>query len=202
VGVQASDPLSHAGVVRLLQSRREIVLRHGDRPEDVDVLVVCCERPTNDVVGQLRRAAAESGAPVVLIADEVTESELLTVVGCRVVAILPRAAVTADRIVRSVLAAAAGGGVMPPSLVGELLKHIERLQREVLAPHGLNASGLDDRELEVLRLMADGFDTAEIAGRLCYSERTVKNVIHGVTRRLGLRSRSHAVAYVLRAGVI
>jgi DNA-binding NarL/FixJ family response regulator len=202
VGVQAPDPLSHAGLVRLLQSRREIVLRHGDRPDGIDVLVVCCERPTNDVVGRLRRTAAEAGVPIVLITEEIAESELLTVVGCRVVAILPRESVTADRVVHSVLAAAAGGGVMPPSLVGELLKHIERLQRDVLAPNGLNASGLDDRELDVLRLMADGFDTAEIAQRLSYSERTVKNVIQGVTRRLGLRSRSHAVAHVLRAGVI
>ncbi|MDQ1654782.1 MAG: hypothetical protein QOI35_3982, partial [Cryptosporangiaceae bacterium] len=116
--------------------------------------------------------------------------------------ILPRPAVTADRLAHSVLAAAAGGGVMPPHLVGELLKHIERLQRDVLTPNGLNPSGLTPREIDVLRLMADGFDTNEIAGKLCYSERTVKNVIYGVTHRLNLRSRSHAVAYAMRAGVI
>lgn len=87
-------------------------------------------------------------------------------------------------------------------LTGELLKHVERLQREILTPHGLNASGLTPREIDVLRLMADGMDTAEIGRTLCYSERTVKNVIHGVTRRLKLRNRSHAVAYALRAGTI
>jgi len=92
--------------------------------------------------------------------------------------------------------------VMPPNLVGELLKHIERLQRDVLTPHGLNASGLTPREIDVLRLMADGFDTSEIAGELCYSERTVKNVIYGLTHRLKLRNRSHAVAYALRSGMI
>jgi DNA-binding CsgD family transcriptional regulator len=91
---------------------------------------------------------------------------------------------------------------MPPNLVGELLKHIERLQRDVLTPHGLTAAGLTPREVDVLRLMADGLDTAEIAGKLCYSERTVKNVIYGVTHRLKLRNRSHAVAYALRSGLI
>jgi DNA-binding CsgD family transcriptional regulator len=91
---------------------------------------------------------------------------------------------------------------MPPNLVGELLKHIERLQRDVLTPFGLNASGLTPREIDVLRLMADGLDTGEIAGKLCYSERTVKNVIYGVTHRLKLRNRSHAVAYALRSGMI
>jgi len=92
--------------------------------------------------------------------------------------------------------------VLPPNLVGELLKQVDRMQRDVLAPNGLNASGLTPREIDVLRLMADGFDTNEIAGKLCYSERTVKNVIYGVTHRLKLRNRSHAVAYALRAGMI
>jgi DNA-binding NarL/FixJ family response regulator len=134
--------------------------------------------------------------------QEVVEAELMTAVECRVVAILPRAAVTAERLAHSVRAAASGGGVMPPNLVGELIKQVERMQRDVLAPNGLNASGLTPREIDVLRLMADGFDTNEIAGKLCYSERTVKNVIYGVTHRLKLRNRSHAVAYALRAGMI
>ena len=42
----------------------------------------------------------------------------------------------------------------------------------------------------------------EIAGKLRYSHRTIKNVICGITRRLNLRNRPHAVAYALRAGVI
>jgi len=154
------------------------------------------------VVASLRRDAAEVAAPVVLVVQEIGEEELLTAVECRVVAILPRVAVTAERLAHSVRAAAAGGGVMPPNLVGELLKHVERMQRDVLTPNGLNASGLSPREIDVLRLMAEGFDTNEIAGKLCYSERTVKNVIYGVTHRLKLRNRSHAVAYALRAGMI
>jgi len=54
----------------------------------------------------------------------------------------------------------------------------------------------------VLRLMADGMDTGEIARNLSYSERTVKNIIYAITTRLSLRNRSHAVAYAMRAGVI
>ncbi|GAA2491333.1 LuxR C-terminal-related transcriptional regulator [Winogradskya consettensis] len=202
VALQASDPLSQAGLASYLQARPELLLvRQADRAE-AKVLVVSCDRLTGEVVATLRRCAAEVGTPVVLVTGEITETELLTAVECRVVAILPRAAVTAERLAHSVLAAANGGGVMPPNLVGELLKHIERLQRDVLTPNGLNASGLTPREIDVLRLMADGLDTNEIAGELCYSERTVKNVIYGVTHRLKLRNRSHAVAYALRAGMI
>ncbi len=202
VVLQASDPLSHAGLASFLESAPEVSLLRGADRAGMKVLVVSCDRLTTEVVAMLRRSAAENAVPAVLVVGEITETELLTAVECRVVAILPRAAVTGDRLIHSVLAAANGGGVMPPNLVGELLKHIERLQRDVLTPHGLNASGLTPREIDVLRLMADGFDTNEIAGELCYSERTVKNVIYGVTHRLKLRNRSHAVAYALRAGMI
>ena len=77
-----------------------------------------------------------------------------------------------------------------------------RLQREVLAPRGIGPPRLTDRELSVLRLVADGHDTGEIANRLAYSERTIKNIIHDLTTRLNLRNRSHAVAYAVKAGLI
>nr|WP_296063606.1 response regulator transcription factor [uncultured Actinoplanes sp.] len=202
IAIQAMDPVSHAGLAALLQFRADFTVLRPVQRTEADVLVVAAERLGTDVVASLRRAGAEIGVPVVLVVPDIDEEDLLTAVECRVVAILPRAAVTAERLAHSVRAAAAGGGVMPPHLVGELLKHVERMQREVLAPNGLNASGLSPREIDVLRLMADGFDTNEIAGKLCYSERTVKNVIYGVTHRLKLRNRSHAVAYALRAGMI
>jgi DNA-binding NarL/FixJ family response regulator len=71
-----------------------------------------------------------------------------------------------------------------------------------LGPRGLTFTGLTEREVSVLRLVADGMDTSQIATRLCYSQRTVKNVLHDVTSRLHLRNRSHAVAYALRHGLI
>jgi DNA-binding NarL/FixJ family response regulator len=104
--------------------------------------------------------------------------------------------------VDSILAAASGNGVMPRDILGKLLKRVEMLQREVLAPNGLNVAGLEPREVDVLRLIAEGWGTDEIAKELQYSERTVKNVIYNVTNRLKLRNRAHAVAYALRAGVI
>jgi DNA-binding NarL/FixJ family response regulator len=167
-----------------------------------DVLVVCCERLSSGVVAMLRMAAAQTGVPVVLVTRELSEAELLVALECRVVGVLPRTAVSADLLVQSVLTAAAGGGILSPDLVGRLLKHFERLQCEVLGPLGHNAAGLTPREVDVLRLMAEGFDTGEIADALCYSERTVKNVIHSMTSRLNLRNRSHAVAYAMRLGMI
>jgi len=82
------------------------------------------------------------------------------------------------------------------------MTQVGQLQRQVLAPRGLTFSGLTERELAVLRLLADGHDTAEVGRQLFYSERTVKNIVHDVTSRLELRNRTHAVAYALRQGLI
>jgi len=73
--------------------------------------------------------------------------------------------------------------------------------RVVEAP-GLDLLRLSDREAEVLRLLAEGLDTAEIAVELAYSARTVKSVLQDVTRRYHLRNRTHAVAYAVRLGLI
>jgi DNA-binding NarL/FixJ family response regulator len=50
--------------------------------------------------------------------------------------------------------------------------------------------------------VADGCDTAEIAGRLSYSERTIKGILHDVKTRLHLRNRTHAVSYAMREGLL
>jgi DNA-binding NarL/FixJ family response regulator len=119
-----------------------------------------------------------------------------------VCAILRRTEATAERVTAVLVAAAKGHGTVPPDLLGSLLAQVGTLQRTVLQPRGLLLNGFTEREVEVLRLVADGYDTGEIATKLAYSERTVKNVIHAVTVRYELRNRSHAVAYALRAGVI
>ena len=61
---------------------------------------------------------------------------------------------------------------------------------------------LTDREQQVLSLIAAGHPTREVAQQLCYSERTVKNVLHDVVTKLNARSRSQAVAFAVREGLI
>ncbi|MFD9704233.1 LuxR C-terminal-related transcriptional regulator [Lentzea sp. NPDC059081] len=61
---------------------------------------------------------------------------------------------------------------------------------------------LTDRDLDLLRLLADGATVAEVAARLFCSERTVKYVLHQLLDRFGLRNRVHAVAWALRSGLL
>ncbi|MFI1951431.1 response regulator transcription factor [Streptomyces xinghaiensis] len=200
--VRAPDPLTQSAVSGHLGSAPNIEIVSEERPDPADVAVVVAERMTVEVTSLLRKIKATLRVPVVLIPSEIERADLFMAVECNVVAVLPRAAATSKRIEEAVLTAATGGGVLPSKLLGELLRQIERMQREVLSPHGLHNSGLTPREIGVLRLMAEGLDTAEIADKMCLSERAVKRVIFGVTRRLNLRNRPHAVAYALRSGVI
>ena len=61
---------------------------------------------------------------------------------------------------------------------------------------------LSRRDIAVLRLLAEGENTASIAVALAYSESTIKNVVHDLVRHLGARNRAHAVAMAIRGGVI
>jgi DNA-binding NarL/FixJ family response regulator len=61
---------------------------------------------------------------------------------------------------------------------------------------------LSNRERDVLLLVAEGYSTREVAKRLNYSERTIKNIVQDLTVRLELRNRTHAVALAIREGWI
>ncbi|GAA0462656.1 helix-turn-helix transcriptional regulator [Paractinoplanes deccanensis] len=201
VALRATDPLSLAGLSRLLEPTTDLSVLAGDDPA-ADVLVYATDRVDGRVIPALRRSCVETHRPVVLVVEDITPAELLVAVECRVVGVLPVAAVTADRLAGSVRTAVGGGGFLPPGLVGALLGHLRHLQAEVLEQAGLAASGLKPREVEVIRLMAEGLETTEIGARLQCSERTVKGVISAVLRRLALRNRSHIIAHAMRYGVI
>jgi DNA-binding CsgD family transcriptional regulator len=70
------------------------------------------------------------------------------------------------------------------------------------AAAGPGLGGLSPREVDVLQLAADGLDTEEIAQKLCYSKRTIANILHDVITRFNLNNRTHAVAYTIRTGLI
>jgi DNA-binding NarL/FixJ family response regulator len=156
------------------------------------------EITTHDLRGML----ADARPRLVLVIATVDDAALVAAAEAGVVGILRRGDATPEAIVRVIGKAAAGAGEVPADLLGRLLEQVGRLQRQVLSPRGLTFAGLTPRETEVVRLVADGLDTSEIALRMSYSERTVKNVLHDLTTRLQLRNRTHAVAYAVREGLI
>ena len=202
VRVFASDPISEAGVTSQLRPRPEVRVVGAGEEIDVDVAVIVVDQVDAEAIRILRSCQRNGVGRTVLVAGQLDDSDLVTAVEAGVLGLVRRSEASPERLVKVIQSAAAGEGSVPPDLLGRLLDQVGKLQRHVLGPRGLSFTGLAAREVEVLRLVAEGLDTCEIANRLAYSERTVKNVLHDVTNRLQLRNRSHAVAYALREGLI
>jgi DNA-binding NarL/FixJ family response regulator len=199
VAVLACDPVTGAGIASQLRYRPELeLLAPGSR--DADVVVVVADEVDDEQVRQVR-AASRAGARVVLVASNVSGSGLLDAVDAGATAVLRRLDATVDGLASAVRGAARGDGVMPPDLLGKLMQQVGA-SRSDEAGAQRTFGGLSQRELRVLRLLADGYTTSEIAIELAYSERTIKNAIQALTGRLHLRNRSHAVAYAVRQGLI
>ncbi len=199
--IHADDPISRAGVSSQLRPRPEVLVVENAEALDARVALVIAEQLTDRVLRAIRMLR-QQGSQVVLVVGELDDGALVSAVEAGVAGMVRRAEATPDRLITVIRSAAAGEAAVPPDLVNRLMDQVGRLQRQVLSPRGMTFAGLADREIEVLRLVADGLDTAEIATKLSYSQRTIKSVLHDVTTRLQLRNRSHAVAYALRQGLI
>jgi DNA-binding NarL/FixJ family response regulator len=199
--VCAGDPISQTGIATQLRARPEIRLVENDSGQ-ADVGVVVSDEVDDETVTTIKSLRRRGCGGVVSIVTQVDDAGLFAAIEAGAAAILRRSEASIDSLLYAVRSAAAGDGTVPPDLLGRLLDQIGRLQRQVLEPRGLSFRGLTQREIEVLQLVAEGLSTGEIARRLAYSERTIKNVIHDVTTRLHLRNRSHAVAYAMREGLI
>ncbi|MGH9266906.1 MAG: helix-turn-helix transcriptional regulator [Acidimicrobiales bacterium] len=201
IELDAPDPISRAGLAAQLRGRPEVrVVERADG--DAATVAVILADEVDEVTLRAIKVWRLAKMRVVLVVGRLDDAGLVASVDAGVCALMRRQQATAESIVDAAMAAARGAGVMPPDMLGRLLEQFSRLQRDVLAPRGIGFSGLNEREVSVLRLVADGHDGAEVARRLCYSERTVKAIIHDITTRLNLRNRTHAVAYALRQGLI
>ncbi len=94
--------------------------------------------------------------------------------------------------------AAAGEAVLHPRVVARVVRELHGARRE--EPNAFRE--LSERELEVLKLIADGLTNAEIAGRLYVSEKTVKSHVSNILGKLHLADRTQAAVYAWRQGVV
>jgi len=202
VFVFGDDPISQAGVATQLRSRPEVLVVEDADIDSADVAVVIVDE-MDEHCARTVRAVQRNGCPrVVLVVGTLDDAGLMVAVEVGACGVLRRREATPERLATAVVSSANGDGILAPDLLGRLMAQMGALQRQVLAPRGIGPTGLTERELDVLRLLAEGHDTGEIANRLAYSERTIKNIIHDLTSRLNLRNRSHAVAFAVKSGLI
>lgn len=198
VAVLAADPFVRAGILTELRDKPGVQLL--DPPDEIPPEVVVAVTEAGRELSEL--VADGPRAKLVLVADQARPTELWTALEYGLVVLVPRAEASTARLVQAITDAQAGRGDLPPEQLGSLLHGLARLHHDVLAPRDLTLSGLSRREADVLRMLSEGMDTGEIAAGMTYSERTVKNILHSLLSRLGLRNRTHAVAYALREGMI
>ncbi len=101
-----------------------------------------------------------------------------------------------DEVAQAIRVVADGQSLISPSMAIKLLDEFKQMSRsdrqQVPSPR------LTDRELEVLKLVAQGLNNREIAKRLFISENTVKNHVRNILEKLQLHSRMEAVMYAVR----
>ena len=104
-----------------------------------------------------------------------------------------------EELIAGIRAAAAGDALISPGIAGRLLTHV----REQAVPASPSPSTqLSARELDVLKLVAEGKDNAEIAAELFISPKTVKNHISNILMKLQISNRIQAAVYAVRRGIV
>jgi DNA-binding NarL/FixJ family response regulator len=206
VAVQASDTILGTGAVSYLRSRPGILPIPAGRAAEADAILVLADHINDDIIAWMQQAADRLSGPAarfVLVIDLISVPQLRSVANCGPVTVLPRQGTSYEQVVRAIFQTqqedvdglTIGLRLLPTG------RDVTGSQGSVAGP-GRIRSPLRDREINVLRLVAEGLDTAEIAEQLSYSERTIKNVLHAMLNRLQLKNRPHAVAFALRNRLI
>ncbi len=105
-----------------------------------------------------------------------------------------------EEVAQAVRVVADGQSLISPSMAIKLIDEFKQMSKpEKAAGPGLR---LTERELDVLRLVAQGHSNKEIAARLYISENTVKNHVRNMLEKLQLHSRMEAVMYAVRENLL
>ena len=106
-----------------------------------------------------------------------------------------------EELIRGIEAAAVGESLVSPAIAGKVLQQV---RASTVSPEVAAAvrAELSQRELEVLKLIANGSDNAMIAAQLHISPKTVKNHISNILMKLQIENRIQAAVYAVRSGVV
>ena len=108
---------------------------------------------------------------------------------------------TSERLFDAVRVVAAGEALLAPTITRRLIGEFARLRPQLPAPP-VALDALTPREVEVLRLIAEGLSNPEIAVRLVVGDETVKTHVSRVLTKLGLRDRTQAVVVAYESGLV
>ncbi len=209
--VVQDHPLLATAIARVLESEDDMavvgIARRGDQAAEMAAgekpTVVLMDFRLPDSSGPVAAANIRSVVPDVAIvfhsADE-SETALLDAIDAGATAYLTKKA-TADQIVEAVRRASVGEVLIPVALFAKAIARQRKVVTERLAHEKLVAE-FTPRELDVLRLLAEGVDTTTVAERLGIATHTVEWHVRHLIEKLGAHSKLQAVIAAARMGLI
>lgn len=197
--VYARDFLTESGLQAQLESSGKIQIQQC--PGMADLAVVAWPELDETLANKANQIADSGCGRVLLIIGRLDDRWLPWFLTIDAQGLLRSGDLARGDLAEAVVAVHKGGVALPPDLTSQLLDSVNRNSVQMSTQSPIPRR-LSERELLVLRLLAEGFDTLQIAEELHYSERTIKSIVHQVVRRYGLRNRSHAVAFALRNQLI
>ncbi len=199
VGIGSALEAANFEVVGEATTAEDAVAKARDLQPDVVLLDILMPGGSGlEVVDEI--ISVSPGSKVLLLTASESEEDLL--VGVKAGA---RGYMTKDtplpELIAAIDAVDAGGAALSPTMAGKLLDVTNQLLRheELLSARKPSLTG---REIEVLKLVAEGNTSREIGALLFISENTVKNHIRNILDKLGLHSRNEAVLYAVREDLI
>src|SRR5213075_855712 len=106
-----------------------------------------------------------------------------------------------EEVMRGIHSAAVGESLISPTIAGRVLERVRSSGASPDAAETIRAE-LSDREIEVLKLIANGKDNSQIAADLHISPKTVKNHISNILMKLQIDNRIQAAVYAVRSGLV
>jgi DNA-binding NarL/FixJ family response regulator len=146
-----------------------------------------------EAITAVRNAAPDARIVMLTVSDE--EADLYEAIKGGASGYLLKDAST-DEVAQAVRVVADGQSLISPSMAMKLLDEFKQMSRTERSQP--TTPRLTERELEVLRLVAQGLNNREIARQLFISENTVKNHVRNILEKLQLHSRMEAVMYAVR----
>jgi DNA-binding NarL/FixJ family response regulator len=157
-----------------------------------DVVLMDLHMPVLDGIATTRRLRVEQpGVRVLALTTFDDDEDVFAALRAGALGYLLKD-VSSDRLVEAVLSAARGESVLQPSVAAKVVARFAQLDDAPRPRPQPLVVPLSDRELDVLRLLADGCSNREIAAALFLAEGTVKNHVTNVLGKLGARDRTQA----------
>ncbi|MEU9308427.1 response regulator transcription factor [Streptomyces sp. NPDC048256] len=197
VAIHAPAPLVRAGLAGFVALDPRLHELPRDRIGEADAIVVAVDVADASALDLLHRLCDKPGARFLVVVGKKWRADLSAAQKRGVRAVVWWDFCSPDVFARSVRAVAGSEETPLPSPLAP-----ERTEHHVVASRSRAEPRLNAREVDVLRLIAEGKQCDEIAIELSYSERTVRYILYGAMKRLRTRNRAHAVSHAIRAGLI